>query len=292
MKIIISCLMLVSASCFAENQPSLPPVASGVTKDSKALFAEWAKIRQPSSGAPEPTGTYAAGCLAGAVVVPQDGPGFAGMRLSRRRLFAHPEMVTYIHDFSERLRAEKLPLLLVGDVSPPRGGPMNSGHNSHQIGLDADFWLRMSPKRPSKRERESWSAPSFVQKRKTLRKNWGTKQVKMISAAADFPSVNRVFVSPAIKRYFCDHFATADWLYKIRAWWGHEEHIHVRLSCPAGSVHCESQTALNPKDNGCGAELDWWFSKEADDEWQKIVSDRKPREFPDLPVACEELVKN
>src|SRR6516165_2279694 len=31
--------------------------------------------------------------------------------------------------------------LLVGDISQPRGGPMITGHDSHQVGLDADIWL-------------------------------------------------------------------------------------------------------------------------------------------------------
>jgi hypothetical protein len=31
--------------------------------------------------------------------------------------------------------------LYIGDISQPRGGPMTSGHASHQIGLDADIWM-------------------------------------------------------------------------------------------------------------------------------------------------------
>src|SRR5262249_41446099 len=122
-----------------------------------------------------------------------------------------------------------------------------------------------------------------------LKKSWGALQTTLVATAANFDAVNRIFVSPAIKRYFCNHYPSADWLYKLRAWWGHDEHIHVRLSCPAHAAGCKPQPALNPHDNGCGSELDWWFSKEADDEWNRIVNSPGEREFPDLPVACDKM---
>ena len=37
------------------------------------------------------------------------------------------------------------PGILVGDMSQPRGGPMLTGHASHQVGLDADIWLTPMP---------------------------------------------------------------------------------------------------------------------------------------------------
>jgi penicillin-insensitive murein endopeptidase len=259
-------------------------------KDAAAQFAEWAKIREPRAGLGEPIGTYAAGCLSGAVPIPADGVGYASMRPSRHRLYAHASMRTYLEDLGHRLADLKMPLLLIGDVGPARGGPMLSGHNSHQIGLDADLWLRMSFKRPTRAQRESWGAPSFVAHRKKLKKNWGSTQVKLISLAADSPLVNRIFVSPPIKRYFCEHEATAPWLYKLRPWWGHEEHVHVRLDCPTGSTTCVPQPALNSSDNGCGNELTWWFSEEADAQWKKLASDKSPRQFPELPAACAEML--
>ena len=209
------------------------------------------------------------------------------MRLARNRMFAHPEMETYLRLLTDRLHLLKLPLLLVGDVSPPRGGPMASGHNSHQIGLDIDLWLRMSQRRPSVKERETWTAPTFVLQRKKLNAAWSATQTQLVVAAADSPTVARIFVSPAIKRYFCDHFPTAAWQFRLRPWWGHEEHLHVRLTCPVGATRCVNQAP--PTDNGCGADLDWWFSKEADDEWSKLISDKAPRVFPDIPVACDDL---
>ena len=45
--------------------------------------------------------------------------------------------------------------LLVGDMAQPRGGPMRTGHFSHQVGLDADIWLTPMPDRKlTRQERE------------------------------------------------------------------------------------------------------------------------------------------
>lgn len=256
------------------------------------LFDLWARIKEPLAGVENPIGFYSAGCLAGAEKLPIDGKGYAAMRLSRNRNWGHPDLVDYVKTLSEKLREQKLPLMLVGDMGPPRGGPMKSGHNSHQIGLDVDIWLKMSAKRPTKRQRESWSAESFVANRKTLRSSWGQQQVKLMIAAANNDRVDRIFISPPIKRYFCQNYPKAPWLYRLRAWWGHDAHLHVRLKCPGGDTACTPQDPINSEDPGCGEELAWWFSKEADEEWQKIVNDPSPRTFPELPTACQDMVKD
>lgn len=255
-------------------------------------FGTWAGIKTPAPGPAESVGSYSAGCLMGAERLPLDGPGFSMMRPSRRRLFTHPTLAAYIRNLGQTIRQQNLPYLLIGDASPPRGGPMATGHNSHQTGLDVDIWLRMSSKRPTSRERESWSAPRFVRNRKTLLNNWSSTQVRLITAAAQSSVVNRIFVAPAIKKYFCDKTPNAPWLYRLRAWWGHEEHMHVRLNCPGGTDKCTPQTALDPTDNGCGEDLAWWFSKEADDDWEKLKNSTEERAFPDLPSECEQLVES
>jgi penicillin-insensitive murein DD-endopeptidase len=256
------------------------------------MFQLWERARTPSPGSPEPMGAYSAGCLAGAVPLNLNGTGYAVMRPSRLRNFAHPSMVEYLNILSQDLHSKKMPLLLVGDIGRPRGGPMASGHASHQIGLDVDLWLRMSKTRPNKSARENWSAPSFVIGRKKLKSTWSQTQTDLVATAADLDGVNRIFVSPPIKKYFCEKMPTARWLYKLRAWWGHEEHIHVRLNCPSDSSTCVPQAPLNSADNGCGSELDWWFSAEADADWKKLQDDKSERQFPELPPACSDLVKD
>ena len=49
------------------------------------------------------------------------------------------------------------------------------------------------------------------------------------------------------------------WLHKIRAYWGHHYHFHVRIACPGGSTNCEAQPPL-PSDDGCGKELTNWLA--------------------------------
>ena len=62
-----------------------------------------------------------------------------------------------------RTRIAGWPGLLVGDMSQPRGGPMLTGHASHQVGLDADIWLTPMPNRQlSRNEREEMSAVMMV----------------------------------------------------------------------------------------------------------------------------------
>ena len=54
-------------------------------------------------------------------------------------LFSEPEeAIEFIEDLSGFARRIGWQGLYIGDISQPRGGPMTSGHSSHQIGLDAD----------------------------------------------------------------------------------------------------------------------------------------------------------
>ena len=91
-------------------------------------------------------GGYSKGCLSGAEQLSETGPTWQSMRLSRNRNRAHPEMIDFVKRLSQKAAKEKgWGGLYVGDMSQPRGGPMTSGHRSHQIGLDADIWLQPMP---------------------------------------------------------------------------------------------------------------------------------------------------
>jgi penicillin-insensitive murein endopeptidase len=74
---------------------------------------------------------------------------------------------------------------------------------------------------------------------------------------------------------------------KIRPWWGHNYHFHVRLSCPSGDPECRGQ-APPPAGDGCGRELDWWFTEEA--LHPPPSPPAKPLRLADLPRACAALV--
>jgi len=252
----------------------------------RALFDQWANAAEPLPGPAAPIGFYTAGCLQGAEALALDGTGYAVMRPSRHRFYGHPALVSYLTDLAARTYADNRTLLLIGDLGLPRGGPMLTGHDSHQNGLDADIWFMTRANRPTADEREALTAQSFVTGRKRLRSTWGPAQARLLAAAADNAKINRIFVSPPIKRYMCRTFPTAPWLYRLRGWWGHDDHFHVRLKCPDGHPLCTEQAALDPANNGCGADLDWWFSKEADREWARLAASTEPRSFPQLPAAC------
>jgi penicillin-insensitive murein DD-endopeptidase len=258
-------------------------------RPSAESFRLWAKARTPAAGEPAAIGGYSAGCVAGAAALPLDGPNYAVMRPSRRRYFGHPDLLKFVEGLGADLKQAKLPILLVGDMGGPRGGPMLSGHASHQTGLDVDLWYHLSRKRPTKADRERWGATNLVRKDGSVNKLWGKDQVKLVELAASNDLVDRIFVHAALKRDLCGKYAGAPWLGKLRPWWGHADHLHVRLRCPAGNATCAGQEPI-PAGDGCGPDVDWWFSAEAKEEGAKKAKAHAGREFPELPAACDALV--
>jgi penicillin-insensitive murein DD-endopeptidase len=104
--------------------------------------------------------------------------------------------------------------------------------------------------------------------------------------------VARIFVHPAIKRELCAIAGTdRDWLRKIRPWWGHDHHFHVRLRCPDGDRWCVEQAPPPPGD-GCDDSLAWWFSDEARAEAERLAAlPPRPRPTLDqLPPQCRAVL--
>jgi penicillin-insensitive murein DD-endopeptidase len=246
----------------------------------------------PAPGPPEAIGTYERGCLEGAVALPADGPNWQVMRPSRNRAWGHPVLIALLERLAQKLPAEAgWPGLLVGDIAQPRGGPMLTGHGSHQIGLDADIWLTPMPnRRLSPGERDEMSATDVVaaDRLDVDTAVWTPQHRRLLEAVAREPAVARIFVNAAIKRALCREAGSDHaWLAKIRPWWGHSYHFHIRLSCPSGAALCRNQTPP-PPEAGCGKELDWWFTEEALHPPPSPPS--KPLRLADLPPACAALV--
>ncbi len=210
-------------------------------------------------------GSYSRGCLAGAVALPVDGPAWQAMRLSRNRNWGHPKLISLVERLAlDAQKNDDWQGLLVGDISQPRGGPMLTGHASHQVGLDADVWLTPMPaKRFTRKEREDISATSMLDQTDLAvdPKVFTEKHVKLIKRAASYPEVERVLVHPAIKKALCEA-AGADrkWLGKVRPIGGHYYHFHIRIGCPPGSTVCKPQTATTG-DDGCAKEVDEWLAR-------------------------------
>ena len=244
----------------------------------------------PAPGRAQAIGAYERGCLEGAVELPADGPSWQVMRPSRDRAWGHPALIAFIERLSAKLPAEAgWPGFLIGDIAQPRGGPMLTGHGSHQIGLDADIWLTPMPnRRLTRTERDEMSATDVVAPdgRHVDPAVWNPSYRRMYEAVAREPQVARIFVNPAIKRQLCRE-AGADraWLNKIRPWWGHDYHFHMRLLCPPGQSECHDQAPPPPGD-GCGKQLAWWFSPEAR---HPPPSHAGPLLVDNLPRACAAL---
>jgi len=236
-------------------------------------------------------GSYAKGCMAGGKALPVDGPAWQVMRLSRNRNWGHPALIAVVERLAQEARKyDGWNGLLVGDLAQPRGGPMLSGHASHQIGLDADVWLTPMPDRLlSRSEREKMEARLVVKDRKTIdRSVWTEAHARLIKRAASYPEVARIFVHPPIKAELCK-WATGDrsWLAKVRPYYGHNYHFHIRINCPKDSPNCKNQAPARPKDGtGCGEELAYWMG---DIPWAKKKPDpnaKPPKPAPPLTLAA------
>ena len=271
---------------------SLAPDA-GADNEQPAKFA-FSAVDAPTSAAPAPLGGYAAGCLAGAARLAETGTGWQAMRLSRNRNWGHPEMIALIERLSGAAQAAGWPGLYVGDISQPRGGPLVSSHRSHQIGLDADIWLRPpDTMKLSVAEREKINSPSLVATNQ-LQVNgaWTGAHSQVIEAAARDEAVARIFVNAAIKRRMCESAGEDDsaWLRKVRPWWGHDSHFHVRLHCPNAGACVEQDPP--PEGDGCDTELDWWFTDEALYPPPRAPEDEPPElMLADLPAACQAVLE-
>lgn len=353
---------------------------------------------KPSSGKARVIGGYANGCLAGGQSLPETGPAWQAMRLSRNRIWGHPVLIEYIKRLAtDAQKHNGWPGLMVGDMAQPMGGPMLTGHASHQSGLDVDIWLKPMPANTlSSEERETVQPVSMLapDAKSVNPAVWSPKHFKLIKRAASDKRVARIFVHPAIKKALCEAVGievsytkpdskakkakkkakakngadknaagkksakdkknsedktaatakgvpmgpahekakaeeaakaeanakkqllsvpfperkfivnTADrkWLAKIRPYWGHFYHFHVRLSCPAGMPGCKNQPA-HPSGDGCGKELVGWLKRikprkpEADPfpsitaaKKKPAYSHRRSKRISQLPVACAKLV--
>jgi penicillin-insensitive murein DD-endopeptidase len=289
------CLLLAAANgAVAQDKSRLIPRAlprishpDDSKTPAKELFARKSALIQEARS----IGFYSAGCLSGGTALPISGPAWQVMRVSRNRNWGHPTLIRFLKNFALEVRkAGSWNGLLIGDMSQPHGGPMSTGHASHQIGLDADIWLRPMPKRePTLAEREEMMSTNVVagDRLDVDPTSWMPRHGALIKAAALDAQVERIFVNPAIKKTLCRE-TTGDrtWLHKVRPWWGHDYHFHVRLLCPADSAECEPQDPPPPGD-GCGKDLDWWFT---DEGLYPKPGKPEPLTMARLPPACRSVL--
>jgi penicillin-insensitive murein endopeptidase len=274
----------------------LPPLANpnDPKLGAKELFGR--KVL-PAAMPTRVVGFYAKGCIAGAQALPINGETWQVMRLSRNRNWAHPDMVALLERLSAKVHKDAgWPGILVGDMSQSRGGPMLTGHASHQVGLDADIWLTPMPNRQlSRNEREEMSAVMMVRPdRLDIDPNvWTPNHLYLIRDAALEPSVQRIFVNAAIKKALCrEAKGDRSWLSKIRPMYGHDYHFHIRIKCPAGATECETQPAPS-EEEGCNAsDLAYWFQDSVihPKPEPEPAKPRPPITMAALPAACRQVL--
>ncbi len=299
---LIALAAVTASAAWAQDKGSvdpkpLPPLANPNDPNigAKELFGR--KVL-PAAMPTRVFGFYAHGCIAGAEGLPINGNTWQVMRLSRNRFFAHPDMVALVKRLSEKAHRDAgWPGILVGDMSQPRGGPMFTGHASHQVGLDADIWLTPMPNRTlSRNEREEMSAVMMVRNdRLDIDPRVFTPgHLAVIRAAAQEPVVQRIFVNAAIKKALCRE-AKGDrgWLSKVRPMYGHDYHFHIRIKCPPGSgPECESQP--DPTEGeGCSAgDLAFWFKDSILHPKPPPIppKPKPPMTMAALPAACKAVL--
>lgn len=294
--ILLAALCVLARPAHAQDKGAidpkpLPPLAhpNDPSTPAKELFGRKAS---PAALPVRSIGSYAKGCLAGGMALPTDGDTWQVMRLSRNRMWGHPRLVAFLQRLAKRLpEINGWPGLLVGDMAQPRGGPMITGHASHQIGLDADVWLTPMPReRLSRLDREEMSATNMVREDRLDIDPavWTPQHTALLRAVARESDVARIFVNPAIKKALCrEAGADRGWLTKIRPMFGHNYHFHIRLSCPAGEASCGDQDPP-PAGDGCGAELAHWFTPQM--LFPKPGKPRPPMTMAALPGECRSVL--
>jgi penicillin-insensitive murein endopeptidase len=299
--VLLSAILASATGALAQDKGSvdpkpLPPLDN--PKDPKLAAKQlFARKLLPAAMPPRVIGSYVAGCIAGAEQMPINGDTWQVMRLSRNRYWGHPDMVALLKRLSVKAHKDAgWPGILVGDIGQPRGGPALSGHASHQLGLDADIWLTPMPDHMlSREEREEKSAVMMVRDDRldVDPKVFTPGHLLILRDAAQEPSVQRIFVNAAIKKALCrDAKGDRSWLSKIRPWWGHDYHFHIRMTCPPGSSECKGQPSQSGGEGCSASDLAYWFK-------DSIIHPQPPKEPPKpshaitlaaLPAACKQVL--
>ncbi len=246
--------------------------------------------RLPIEGKAETFGEYSLGCLKGAQTFVGNELGIKISQKKRGRYWGHPNLIKTISDAGEFFYKMNKSLI-IGDLSMSRGGPMIKGHNSHQNGLDVDVWFKVLDRNEEFNFLESESA----EMEPILKIE--DDQLKMIKFFANHEEVERIFINFDFKKKLCDDNSlnkltrlTKEEHHKLRPWWGHDDHIHVRIKCPKDDSKCQSQNPI-PEGDGCNEkDLQWWYSEESILKNREISLDEIKRNYlekiKNLPKEC------
>ena len=270
---------------------SLIALAALLASSATLAATPWQKVPNPIPGAPQSIGAFSNGCIVGAQALPLASDHYQVMRTDQRRYFGHPELVNFIQRFSSQVNDLGMGTVLVGDMGMAAGGRFATGHASHQTGLDVDIVLQLPKTRWTSAQLLRPQALDLVAPngKAVVASRWSPQIYNMIKLAALDDEVTRIFVNPAIKQQLClDAGTNRDWLNKVRPWFAHRAHMHVRLRCPADSLECIEQAPPPPGD-GCGEELQSWF-KPAKPGSQSTEKNTPPPPPPSCQALLDEHV--
>ena len=122
---VLNLILTFNLAIFA-SFASLPVLAASFSQNSPGEARDYfGKFSKPSKQQSTPIGGYSFGCLAGGQVLPESGPTWQAMRLSRNRNWGHPVLLDYLVKLSEKAAQLKgWKGLYIGDLAQPRGGQM------------------------------------------------------------------------------------------------------------------------------------------------------------------------
>lgn len=274
-----------------EPEPSTP-VAKFPVKD-RDPSNPFGQVKTPKTGKIEVIGGYALGCMAGATTMPISGKNWEIVRISRNRMYGHPILVDLLKRAAQARDPKNSPMM-IGDMSQPRGGPMTSGHTSHQNGLDADIWLQRVPAGTKMTDQLRETIPLVTVLNSDFKsvnpERWGADFEQQILWFAAQSEVERIFVNAAIKKKLCGLYPGDERLKKIRPWYAHDAHFHVRLKCPQDQTACESQKPI--EDIDCeDSKFTYWFSNSVI-EALKNPPPPRPAKTVHLPGECRDVLAN
>lgn len=103
----------------------------------------------------------------------------------------------------------------------------------------------------------------FVDSRGEVTENFDTDaNWKLIQLLVGTGRIDRIFIDKHIKKRFCSYAVERgmreEWsetLRKLRHWPNHQDHLHIRITCPEFSKDCKSIAAI-PAGDGCDRLLD------------------------------------
>ena len=235
-------------------------------------------------------GPYSRGCFTNGDSLPESGPGFFSIQRQRDTFHGHPDTVNFVKSLGQKAEQEKLGVVRVGNIAQKNGGPLYEHSVSHQSGLDVDIGYVFSKKKSGE------VLVDVLKKDRSINTKLFTKESeRLIQLTAQDKKVQRILVNPIIKKKMCETYPDQKWLRKLRPWWKHTDHMHVRLHCPKDSPECVKQSPV-PAGTGCsGDQFEWWFSQEAEDmRTGKIKkgsgSSSKKKKPKPYPAKCQEVL--